>query len=226
MLRSQRRLATRRVEVELAQLQPDAFTDGACADAGGIHRLDVRENSLDFGGRRDELRLQIACDLFERLDHITVVVDGVDDGGADAHFALVQARHLKLPGQVFLQRFAARVGKILRLVVAAARPWRFGRPRNLRVAPFRIINQVDIGCGFPIVDSSLDSGEARGRRGLELAVRATSPLSRLPDSSSGSSMTLVSSASRICGLKLEHWQLQQADGLLQLRRHRELLAES
>ena len=38
-------------------------------------------------------------------------------------------------------------------------------------------------------------------------------------------MTFVSSASRICGLKFEHRQLEQADGLLQLRRHRELLAE-
>ncbi len=39
-------------------------------------------------------------------------------------------------------------------------------------------------------------------------------------------MTLLSNASRICCLKLQHGQLQQADGLLQLRGHGQLLAES
>ena len=65
------------------------------------------------------------------------------------------------------------------------------------------------------------------RRGFELrASSAVSPVSRLPASSSDSSITLRFERFADLRLQFEHRQLQQADGLLQLRRHRELLAES
>ena len=154
--------------VELTQLQFDAFTDRARADAGRIHRLHVPEDALHFGGRRHDFRLQIARNLLERLDDIAVVVDRVDDRGADAHFALVQAGHLELPGQVLLQRFAARVREVLRLIVAAG-PRRLGRARDLRVAPVRIVDQVDVGSGlFAIGARRSNRSTLRSRGGFEL----------------------------------------------------------
>ena len=91
----------------------------------------MQQHALDFGDSGDDLRLQIACDLLERFDDVAVIVDRIDDGGADAHVAFAEARHLQLPGQVFLQRFAAGVGKILRVIFAG--PRRFGLPGDLTV---------------------------------------------------------------------------------------------
>ena len=183
------------------------------------------EDALHFCGRRHNFRLQIARNLLKRLDHVAVVVNRVDDCGADAHFALVQPGHLELPRQMLLQRFSARVREILRLIVAAG-PRRLRRASDLRIAPLRIVDQVDVGSGlFAIgliarigrrcargggfklrLDDIAAFGTARFVFGLEHDVR----LERLTN----------------LGLKFEHRKLEQADRLLQLRRHRELLAES
>ena len=57
------------------------------------------------------------ADFVERLDHVTVVVDRIDQRRPDAHVAFAQARHLELPRQVLLQRLAARRRVVLCVVV-------------------------------------------------------------------------------------------------------------
>jgi hypothetical protein len=221
----QRRIPSRGLRVQLPQLQLDAFTDRTRAYTCRIHRLHVRQHALDLGGRCDDLRLQIARDLIERFNDVAVVVDGIDDCGAHAHVALRQARHLQLPGQMLLQRFAAGGGKILRVVLA--RPRCFRRAGDRRVAPVLLFGEIEIGfaLGALAVAAGGSLGGLRGRRGgfelrgfelggfqargLILGLEHHVALERLAD---------------LC-LEFEDRQLQQADGLLQLRGHRELLAK-
>ncbi len=74
----------------------------------------------------------------------------------------------------------------------------------------------------PAVSSAAPAGESRSLGPAPSASKFGGGLG----SSSASSMTLVSSSSRNMRLQFEGGQLQQPDGLLQLRRHRQLLAEA
>jgi hypothetical protein len=150
------RIASRRVRIELVQLQFDAFADRARAYARGIHRLYVREDAFDLIDADDEFGLQVAGDLIQRLDDIAIVIQGIDDGSADAHVALAQARHFQLPRQMLLQRLATGIGKVLRVIIAG--PWRIGLSGRWGVAPFAIVDGVDFLLGFGSFDGLRGSG--------------------------------------------------------------------
>ncbi len=122
-------------------------------------------------------------------------------------------RHLELPDQVVLQRVAALVLD-LELAVAGAGPgsFRFG---GGRFGPF--VADLDHGLGLPgrvvvgrVVLLGLDQlFERRSRFDVVVGLEQHVALERLL---------------HLC-LQLERGQLQQPDGLLQLRRHRQLLAD-
>jgi hypothetical protein len=113
----QRGIAAWCIRVELAQLQLDAFTHRTRANSRWIHRLNVPENTLQIRNVRNRFWQQIACDFFERLDDIAIVIDGIDNRGANAPVAFTEPRHFQLPGEMFLKGFTASVGKLLRVIV-------------------------------------------------------------------------------------------------------------
>ena len=203
--------------IELPQLQLDAFADRARADAGRIERLnDVREGGFDLGGLALDLGPQGVGDLLQRLRQVAVVADGIDDGARDGQLARRELRQLELPQKMFLQRLAGGVGEFLLPVIVIAAPGGVGRS-DAALAP-ALIQHLD-----GALARSFRGGFGRFRRRRVLQRRGVEAFL----------MAIVHRLQHDVGLEefadmrlqLEGGQLQEPDGLLQLRGHRQLLTQ-
>ncbi len=216
-----------RIGVKLAQLQRDAFAQVARADAGGFERLHRREHPLDLLGRGLDLGLQARADIFEVVFQVAVVGDGVGDDPRDGQIDGREFGEFELFDQLFLQRLTMLIAEVAAAVVVAG-PGGVGRPAGL-LAP-SLVGDFDFGL-FALIGGDgvavefgvllLDHGHffalafAHGiRRGVQgefvLGLEHDVRLEGLADMS----------------LQVQRGQLQQADRLLQLRRHGELLADA
>ena len=175
---------SRRVRIELAQLQLNALAERARSDAGRVQVLHAGEDGFDFGGAAFDLRFERVRDLIERLGEIAVVADGIDDRAGDRKLLRAQPRKLQLPQQMLLQGLSGRVGEFLLPVIIVAVPGGIGRSDAV-LAPALIEN-------LP----GLLGGGARAAR-FPPAADSASTLALASVSSSASSMTLLSSSSRM-----------------------------
>ncbi len=202
----------RRRRVELRELQLDALGDRARADARRVELLDDGEHGLDARGVGPDVRGDRGGDRLRGLGQVAVVIDGVDDRAADRELLRRQVRELELPPEVVLQRVSGLVGEF-RLALAGARPGRLGLGRG-RLGPLVADLDDDVVLG--------------GLAGLRiLAAFARQRLERGGGLAFLLELQQHVALERLLDLRqqLGRGQLQQPDGLLQLRRHRQLLAD-
>ena len=138
--------------------------------------------------------------------------------------ALLEPRQLQLPQQVLVQRFAALVVEFLLALIVVAVPGRLaGRGGGLVPA---VLDDLDasvvglVGSGWPrflagfrrfaLVRVRAEGLELRRGFGVVVGFEHDIGLEQFAD----------------MRLQFERWQLQQPDRLLQLRCHRQLLAQA
>ena len=107
-----REIASRRVFVELCELEDQAFAQRAGADAGRIERLHERQHLFDVRLRDGQVGAQVPGDVGGRQGEVAVVVQRVDDRLADPHLARIERADLELPDQVLVQVAAAFIGEL------------------------------------------------------------------------------------------------------------------
>src|SRR5690606_15863302 len=139
---------------------------------------------------------------------------------ADSSVPFVEPRHLELPHEMFLKGLAARRREILRFV-AVPGPRRFGWTRDVRLAPIGIVDQIDFLVAIDYLRIRLR------RRLIGFEFRLECRIARLQASCFVLRLEHDVRFERLADLRLqlEYRKLQQANRLLELRRHRELLAE-
>ncbi len=141
-----REIASRRVCVELRELEDQAFAQRAGADAGRIERLYVRQHLLDVRLRDGQVGAQVPGDLGGRQGEVAVVVQRVDDRLADPHLARIERADFELPDQVLVQVAAAFIGEFERAVVVVGAGPVAGRRRGLGPGVFHLDDDV-VGAG-------------------------------------------------------------------------------
>ena len=211
---------------KLVQLDQQTLAQIARSDSGRIELLDTFEHRNDFVFFDFVLGGKSGQDLLERRDQHAVVVDAVDDRARDCEIALRHRRQVQLPQQVILQRLFSSVAFGSVEVVVRTR---LGRRRRLKdVVPRTVDRQLfrHLFGERVAVAGQLAKLFIRCRR----SVSSSSPF----DASAAAFVVIVfdefEHRIRFDGLlnlqaQIERRQLQQADRLLQLRRHRQLLAE-
>ena len=183
----QREAQARRVGMQRAQLQREAFAEVARGDAGRIERLhELSTRSTSVGVGRD-FGQQRGGDVVERVGEVAVVVDRIDDGARDGEFARREIGVFELADEVILQRERGVVGDFGGALVVIA-------PGIGARAAFAPVVFDDLGFDGDFgsrlrVDALLLRHRMRFER-FELPVASYS--------STGSSMTLLSSCSRMC----------------------------
>ena len=199
--------------LQLLELQQQALADRARADARRVEHLHDGEHALDFRHAGIELGLEAGADDIQRLAQVAVIIDRIDHGAAYGEIARIEPRQFELPEQMVAQRLAARVGELLLaiLIATAAAPGILGRAHRL------------VG---PAVIDDLDRRFLDRRGGFRRGFGAREGLV----SAALGVLILLEHDVRLeqfadMRLQLDGRQLQQADGLLQLRRHRQLLSE-
>src|SRR5690606_33147695 len=213
-----RELEAWRRGIELLELQEHAFADRPRAASDRIEALDSPEHLFDLFDGRNHVGLERLTNDVELVDEITVVVDRVDDRFADHSRAVVEALELELPQQMVAQGLvgAVRVLERRSRLVAARR---LRRSRALDVFPFGfgdgdlVVVVGRVAARFELADLDRFAVERRrrlgfGRRGL-VDLEHHVLIQRFLD----------------LRLQLHDGQLQQTNRLLELRRHRELLAQ-
>jgi hypothetical protein len=210
--------------VQLTQLQGDALAQIAGADPGRFerlhrrqHALHVRRSGLDFGP-------ETRADVLQIVLQIAVVGDGIGDHARDGEVDGRKIGEFELFDELFLQRLSVLVAEVAAAVIIA-RPrsvrgsaglFAPGLVRDLHFGFFTLFGGggIAVELGILLVDRSLFAlaHDIRLRIQGEFILRLEHHvgLERLPD----------------VRLQIERGQLQQPDGLLQLRRHGELLANA
>ena len=212
--------------MQLAQLQCNALAQIARADAGGLERLHRREHTLHVLDRGLDLGHEARADLFQVVLQIAIVGDGIGDHARDRHVDGRQLGELQLLDELLLQGLAMLIAEIAAAVVIARpgrvrrvrsparpRPRRRSRPRAPRAD--RRGGGVAVELGVLLLDAGTSSrsrtaSATASERELVLGLEHDVGLERLAD----------------MRLQVERGELQQPDGLLQLRRHGELLADA
>ena len=227
----ERQRAAGHVLAELAQLQFDALAHGARADAGRVTGLDVAEHGLDLGRSGRELGAERFVQFGDRVREVAVVVDAIDDDPGNGKLPLAEPAELELPQQVLVQGLAAPVRQLHRAVVIAVPGSRLGG-RGTVALPV-------VGRGFGGLAVRVGVGRCECRLAERLfsnVRRAGAHLVRFR--LQGDALQRLDLVAVVLGfehhvlferlpnllLQLQRRQLQQADCLLQLRSHGELLA--
>ena len=203
------------------QLQQQAFGRAAGADALRIESLNPPQDFLGFGRRHRDFIGQTLANLLQRQGQITGFADRVDDGGGDRQFPLVERRQPHLPVQMVAQRFPgagiALVG-VPFLVLAAGI---VGRAviRFVDILPGAVHRQfVRQGTGRRV-----DFGLGAVRRLSGGGFRPHRQILRLV----GLLQHQVGVENRLhLHLQVQAGQLQQANRLLQLGSHGQLLTQA
>ncbi|MNX80990.1 hypothetical protein D3C86_1126640 [compost metagenome] len=215
-------------------MQQQAFTQVAGADAGRFELLDAVQDGFDFVQFDVQFRIEGFEDFLERFVQIALIVDAVDQGDGDQAIGVGHRCQVQLPQQVALQAFAGgRAGGEIPLVIIVARQaagaglvdvfpsgidGKFVGNAFVPVAFFEVINRrrgflvggflnVSVGLLFCVVGQGVGVIEVVA---FFLAFEHRIGLQGLLDFL----------------LQIQGRQLEQADGLLQLRCHRQLLAHS
>ena len=226
-----RDIARRRIGVQLAQLQGDALAQAAGADAGRLERLHRREHALDVLVARLDLGLQAQADFLEIVVQIAVVGDRIGDHAGDGEIDGRELGELELLDELLLQRLPVLVAEVAAPVLAGPGTVR-GAARLL--AP-RLVGDLDLGLlaligggdgvtvelGVLLLDRRRLFARALGRgleRRIERGIERELVL--------GLEHHVGLEGLAHVGLQIERGELQQPDGLLQLRRHGELLADT
>jgi hypothetical protein len=195
-----------------AVCRPSSSPAQARRSAGRIERLQEGEDPLDVRLGHGQVGAQAARDLRHRLDEVAVVVQRVDQRLADPHLARVEAAHLELPDQVLVQVALALVAELERAVIvvlgAAIAGGRGGLGPRILHLDHDLVARRGLLVVLALRRGRVDRGEVE-RLLVLLGLEHHVALERLEH----------------LGLELEHGQLQQPDGLLELRRHRQLLTE-
>src|SRR2546430_1723731 len=174
-----------------------AFAGGARARAGGLQVLQVAERDAEllgigFGGQQ-------RGDFLERLGQIAVLVEGVDQQLDECAVAIAEIGERELVAQVIAQRRRVRRGEAAVALVIVIRP-----------APAGGDIRRPVGVGGRGLGAAARAGAARrrgrGRGGLELAFGVLALERRVVHQHA---VDLL--------VELDRRELQQADGLLQLR---------
>ena len=180
-----------------------------------IEHLHDREHALDLLDARIEFGLEAGADDIQRLAQVAVIIDRIDDRAADREIARVELRQFQLPQQVIAQRS----GRSSRQTPAGG-PHRRCRRRSMDSPPDRPIGRDQPSSITSTGGSSARRGGlGRGLGGRQLLVGAALGVLVLLEHDVGFEQLAD------VRLQLDGRQLQQPDGLLQLRRHRQLLAE-
>ena len=191
------------------ELQCEAFAEVARAHSGWVEPLQLAQHRQHFAGVGDHVRAQRRGNGLGRFAQVAVVVDGIDQGEADAQLARRQLRQLQLPLQVVVQGFARGHAFGGVLVVAAAAGARTGRGPFL--AAFPLDRRFDV---VAFVGSILQR-LAFVRRGIGRRRRGFRPVQQWV----GFHRLGQLGFEFVCG------QLQEMQALPQLGREHQLLAE-
>ncbi len=201
-----------------AQLQLQALGRRARADAGRIQVLQVLERDREIVGLDPELRRQHLRDLLERLRQVAVLVERVDEHRDQPAVALGQRRQRELLEQMVAQR--RRLGGELRVIRLVA---------FLASCAGAAAFEVPVG-----VRRALVLGRCRTFGGRGALRRRFGGLLGAVDARRGVAVViaLLALEQRVVGekplqllIELERGQLEETDGLLQLRRQREVLRQ-
>jgi hypothetical protein len=212
--------------IERIELRAQAFAQRAAGDAERIEVLDPVPDRLDFVDVDIVQRRQVLAQRLAALVQIAVVVDGLDDRGADRAVARGQRRQVQLPQQVVAQvlgflvlRFEIIVVVRHRAAVVGAPEFEVDRIVAVEFVAALVVARLVVGAGG--VEFVVDLGRWRLRRSNVFAVRFFFALGF------GQFQQRVG-LHRLAQLHLEldAGQLQQADRLLQLRRQCQLLMEA
>jgi len=167
-----------------------------------------------------------------------VVVDRVDDRLADELVHIAQGAHLQLPQQVLVQALAAGIAEVEAALLAAVAAGGAGLDVVVDVVPGavdrQLVGDVLLAVHLPF---AIDLGRRLGRLGSLTRVALPRLALVLPFASGLVGVLFLALFGRLehdvrlqrlldLGLQLERGELQQADRLLQLRRHRQMLAEA
>ncbi|MCY1429363.1 hypothetical protein D9M71_452790 [compost metagenome] len=212
-------------------MQEQAFTQVARAYAGGFELLDAAQYDLDLIHLDVQFRVEGGEDVFQRLFQIAVVIDAIDDAEGDQAVGIGHRRKIQLPREMALQAFAGggAGGEVPLVVVIAGQAagaglvdvFPGGIHRQLvgdAFAPLFVVQAVDRRRGGFLEAGFLGSGAGRlaafgeGIAAVEvlaifLAFEHRVGLQRF--------LNLL--------LQVQRGELEQSDGLLQLRGHRQLL---
>ncbi|MNO29590.1 hypothetical protein D3C76_195080 [compost metagenome] len=215
-------------------MQQQAFAQVAGSDAGGFELLDAVQDGFDFVQFDVQFRVEGFEDFLQRLVQITLVVDAVDQGHGDQAIGVGHRCQVQLPQQVALQALAGgRAGGEVPFVVIAAGQaagaglvdvFPGGVDRKFvgdTLAPVTFLQVVHRGRGF-LIRGFLDLGVGLlfGVVGHGIGIVEVVAFFLAFEHRIGFQSLLDFL------LQIQGRQLEQADGLLQLRCHRQLLAHS
>jgi hypothetical protein len=162
-----REIASRRVFVQLGELEGQAFAQRAGADACRIERLHQRQHLFDLRLGDWQVDAQVPGDLGRRLGEVAVVVQRVDDRLADPDLARIERADFELPDQVLVQVAAAFIGEFEWAVVVVGAGPVAGRRRGPGPGVFHLDDDVVrggfVGFGGFAAIRGLGFGLARGR---------------------------------------------------------------
>jgi hypothetical protein len=210
----QRQFQSGRVGMQRTQLQRQALAQAARRDAGRIQGLHQPEHAVDFGGVGGDLGQQRGGDVFQRVGDVTVVIDCIDNRAGDGEIARREIRVFELRDQVILQRYLRVVGNFSRALVV--------------VAP-------GIGAGAALAPGVFDDFGFDGDFGLRLGIDALLFRHRMRFEcfEGAGGLVFVDRLEHDIAfelfadvrLQLQCRHLQEANRLLQLRGHGELLTQ-
>ena len=219
---------------QLAQLQEQAFTQVARANASRFELLDAMQDGFDFIEFNVQFRIKGFEDFFEGFVQVALVVDAVDQGYADQTVGVGHRSQVQLPQQVALQAFTGRgAGGEVPLVIVVA--WQAAGAGLVDVFPGSVHGQFVGNALTPVTVFQIIYGLGSFLVGGLLNVGIGLLLNVV-----GKGVCIVEVVAFFLALEhgvglqgfldfllqIEGRQLEQADGLLQLRCHCQLLAHS
>ena len=204
-----------RVRVQRAQLQLQAFAQRARGDArrdrASARACSTRSTSVGVGGDFGQQRRR---DVVERVGDVAVVVDRIDDRARDRELARREIRVFEL---------ADRWSCSDSVTSSATSEARSSSSRQESEPALRSLQSSSMTSA-----STATSGAGCASTRFSSGIGCGSSASNVPVasySSTGSSITLLSSCSRMCACSSMRRHLQEADRLLQLRGHRQRLTQ-
>ena len=197
----------------MGELYQQAIAQIARGDADRIETLHALQHRLDFL-EGHVLIAQAFQNVFQRHGEITGVVHRVDDGGGDGGVGIGERRQIHLPHQVILQRLGSLALIDRQLVVAVVGAGAGRRAGGVDLIPGGVQRQL---FRHVFLFQRLAGIEPLGLLdffGVDFVVQIGLFKQRI---ALQRQLDLL--------LKLKRGQLQQADRLLELRSHGQLLAE-
>ncbi|MNG87457.1 hypothetical protein D3C79_462650 [compost metagenome] len=217
---------------QLAQLQQQAFAQIAGADASRLELLDAVQYGFDLVQLDIQLRVEPCADFFECVFQVALAVDAVDQGHGNQAVGVGHRRQVQLPQQVALQAFAGRCarGEVPFVIIVARQAAGAGL---VDVFPGRIDGEL-VGDAL----APLTVFQVVGADGAFLETVVLNFGGRLVLGVVGHRVAVVEVFAVFLTfehrvrlqrfldflLEVQGGELEQADGLLQLRCHRQLLA--